>query len=173
MGYSASHFEDYKKRLNAALEKKEEFVTQNHDNMHAVEIIVGAFNHAEKEINILSHKLDLWVYGNDRVEEAMERFLKRDNVKLNIVVETDLPENHPIYGLKDKFEGKISLKIAPQGWVATYAFNYMLMDDFGYRFEYDRNEFRARASFYNEEQEETMKVLKKSFMVLNDISKAA
>lgn len=173
MGYSASQFSDYKKRLITALEKKEKFVTQNHDNMHAVEIIIAGFTHAKREINLLSHKLDQQVYGNDRVIDAMEGFLKRDDAKLNIIVETRLPTNHPIYNLKENFGTKISLKKIPDEWVEKYAFNYMLMDNFGYRFEYDREEFKARASFNNDEQKETLGVLKKSFQSLDSLSEAA
>ncbi len=159
----------YTKRLNKAFRGKSKLRTYNQDAMHAIEVIVGGFNYSKKRINLLSNELDLDIYGLPRVEEAVGKFLERENTELNILVEKTIALNHPILKLRERFGNKITIKRVPDDWQEKYSFNFMTMDDFGYRYEYDRGSLQALVSL--REGEEMRSELESCFQILSDVSK--
>ena len=129
----------YTKRLNKAFRGKSKLRTYNQDAMHTIEVIVGGFNYTKKRINLLSNELDPDIYGLPRALniEAVGKFLERENTELNILVEKTIALNQ-ILKLRERFGNKITIKRVPDDWQEKYSFNFMTMDDFGYRYEYDR-----------------------------------
>lgn len=160
----------YSRKLQKALQNKKPFSTYNKDLLHAAEIIIYGFSYAEKEIYLLSNRLVPELYGDPRLHTALHNFLSRDNTELHILVEQTLSSDHPIVGVIRPFKDKIKLGRIPQESVEAYDFNFMLLDDFGYRFEYDRNGYSAIASFYEDDQKETCKMLKEFFLSLEQES---
>ena len=162
----------YSSELRSALEKKESFSTYNRDILHAAEIIILGLLFAEKTIYLLSSKLDSRLYGDPRLHKALKKFLGKEGTKFCVLVEQDLPVDHPIVPYIQDFPGRVSIKRVPQEFVKYYKFNFMVVDNFGYRFEYDREEHIAVASFHEEEEKEFCKELKNFFSSLEGISKA-
>jgi len=58
--------------MEKALAKKEPFSTYNRDIFHAFEITLAAFRHAQKEVLLLSHKLDVSLYDVVSIKEEIE-----------------------------------------------------------------------------------------------------
>ena len=160
----------YSSQLQRALEKKESFSTYNRDILHAAEIIILGFRFAEKTIYLLSNELDSRLYGDSRLHEALKKFLGKEDTRLHILVERDLPSDHPIIIHTQDFRGRVTLGRVPQKYTENYSFNFMVVDDFGYRFEYNRNEHTAVASFHEEKEKEFCEKLKKFFLSLETVS---
>lgn len=156
----------YTERMENALVPKKAFHTYNRDILHALEIIVAGFRHAQKEVNLLSCKLDPKLYGTPRLQAATRSFLEKEGTKLLILVETKIDLDHPMLTLCNEFRDKVEINTVPDKWKAIYKFNFMLVDDFGYRFEYDRENYAALASFYEDDQEEMRSDLKNFFQIL-------
>ena len=160
----------YSQNLQNALQNKEPFSTYNKDLLHAAEIVISGFSYAEKEIYLLSNRLAPELYGDPRLHTALRNFLSKDNAELRILVEQTLTSDHPIIEVIRSFESKIKLGQISQESVETYDFNFMLLDNFGYRFEYDRNGYSAIASFYEDDQKEICEMLKGFFLSLEQDS---
>ena len=160
----------YSRKLQEALQNKKPFSTYNRDLLHAAEIVISGFSYAEKEIYLLSNRLTPELYGDPRLHTALCSFLSKDNTELHILIEQTLMLNHPIIGVIRPFESKIKLGQISRKSVEIYDFNFMLLDDFGYRFEYDRNGYSAIASFYEDDQKEICEMLKGFFLSLEQES---
>ena len=78
--------------------------------------------------------------------DELNGFLKR-NGKLEILVETDVPADHPVL-TRARNEPGISVKRTPEGFLDEYPFNFMLVDDTGFRFESDRGKPAASVAFH-------------------------
>ena len=134
---------DYTRRLERALKQKKPYGVYNRDMSHAKVIVSVAFRHAKKEIRLLSHKLDLELYADSIfLWFEAERFLRSEG-RLTILVETDVPEDHPLRVLARQYKDTVELHRVPDHIVKTYEFNFMLIDNIGYRFESDREKCEA------------------------------
>ena len=156
----------YTERMEDALVGKKAFHTYNRDILHAMEIIVAGFRHAQKEVNLLSNKLEPKLYDTLRLKEAARSFLKKEGTELRILVETKIDSDHLMMTLLDEFRDKIKINTVPDKWKKIYNFNFMVVDDFGFRFEYDREKYAAIASFYEDDQKEMRSDLKNFFQIL-------
>ena len=163
---------DYAKRVDNALREKTPFSTYNRDIMHATEIVAGGFKYAQNEVCLLSHKLDKRLYGTQRIEKLVEDFLSKKNGRLNIIVETDVDSDHPIIRLCRKYPENTTIKRIPDDWQEIYSYNFMTIDDFGYRFEADRKKLSAIVSFNEDEEKETLESIKSCFEFLGNESEA-
>ena len=133
---------DYTRRLETALKKKDAYVSYNRDMSHAKVVVSVAFRHAKNEILLLSNKLDPELYSSPMfIRFEVEPYLKKGG-RLSVLVENDVPENHPIRELAQKYE-TVEIRRIPAGIVEAYEFNFMVIDDIGYRFENDRKEHQA------------------------------
>ena len=169
MKSSKENFIEYRERLRNALETKAPFNTHNSSIMHATEIIANGFLVSRKQVRLLSYYLDPALYGADYVKDAMRKFLKKQDTKLNILVEQDISQNHPIMALCREFKDRVIIKRVPDKLVATYSHNFMTMDNWGYRFEYNRKKLVATASFNEKSQIEVLKMLKNWFDSLDKL----
>lgn len=126
------------------------FGTFNRDISHAAAITRVAFEHANSTVRLLSHKLDRALYGKSFLEDHVAPFLNKEGASLHILVETDVPDGHPIWDFMESGHGeeRLTMKRIPPKLVEHYKFNYLVVDDFGFRFEVDREEYAAVASFH-------------------------
>lgn len=154
---------DYARAFDQALEKKLEFANFNRDIQHATVIICIAFHHAQNRVRLLSNQLDPILYGGMWFMEEARGFLNKGG-NLEILVEKAIADDHPIFSL-DQGAGKLSVKRVPDQSVKSYKFNFMLVDEIGYRFESDREKPEAIVSFGRDNTEQ-MNALNKFFETL-------
>ena len=154
--------------IEEKLTRKKAFNTYNRDILHATELVIAGFRHAKREICLLSQELDTELYGVDRLQAAVESFLRKKNASLRVLVEVDIEQQHPMMMLRERFPNKIWIGQVKKELLEVYTFNFMTVDDFGYRFEHDRKEFVAIASFHEEDQKIFLANLKKFFKLLEE-----
>ena len=157
---------EYAARVNYALEKGEPFSTYNRDIRHASIIVASGFKYAKNVVHLLSNKLDLKLYGKDYITELIEDFLTQRNGKVHILLETDVETDHPVIDVCKRFPKNTTVKRVPNQWQERYAYNFMLIDGIGYRFEADRTSENAIVSFNEDDQKQTRNNMKKCFDVL-------
>ena len=152
-----------------ALSNGTRFAAYNKDMRHASVVVCLAFKHADEKVLLLSHKLDPELYGSDWFMEEARGFLGGgDDHTLDILVESDLEANHPVLDLVREHRQQVSVKRVPNEEQRRYKYNYMVVDDKGYRFESDREEPRA-VVFFNDDAEDHrsfVNTLKSNFDVL-------
>ena len=154
-------FEAYSNRINEELSNENPVKVYNKDISHAAVITSAAFRYASTEVRLLSHKLDRALYNENLLENSVAPFLARRGT-LHILVETDLPSTHPIWGFMEEgsySHEQLTIKKVPPELVDRYQFNYLVADEFGYRFEADREEYAAVASFHESDSVSTIKDL--------------
>ena len=165
----------YSERLERALREEAPLRLYNKDIIHASTIVLLAFQYAKRRILILSNKLDSRLYGADAILKSIKTFLEKPNVELQVLVEEEIPSEHPFTLISREFPEQVSIGTVPGEVVEKYKFNFMVVDDIGYRFERDREDFAATASFYEQDAESKSKEfiarLDKIFNVLKTKSK--
>ena len=155
---------EYKDKVNKALEDKTPFSTYNRDIMHATEIVAGGFKYAQEEVNLLSHELDKRIYGTPHIVNLAEDFLSKRDGRLNIIIEKEIDSSHPLLSMCTRYPNNTTVgKIPDKLWQGHYSYNFMTIDNFGYRFEPDRNKLSAIVSFNEPEEKETLENMKRWF----------
>lgn len=139
----------YHRELNRALKRDAKFANFNKDMNHAAIVVCTAFRHASKHVKLLSHQLDPVLYGSDWFLKELSGFLNRGG-KLDILVESDVPREHPVM-LEAKQRANVTVKRIPDP--EGYEFNFMVVDDKGFRFEKDRQSTEASVVFNYDEEE--------------------
>jgi hypothetical protein len=148
----------------------------------AAVITQEAFNHATKDVRILSNRLNADCYARESVRNAARTFLATPDHKLRILIESSLWdesnkfewEKHPfIADLKehlhghDGTSGRLEVRLVPKSWAQRYKFNFLILDDYGYRYEADRDSSAAVAKFFPEaEKQKGLQALQTNFDML-------
>lgn len=141
----------YAEEFDRALRKKTPFANFNKDMNHAAIIVCMSFRHAQNTIKLLSKELDESLYGSKWFLEELAHFMDKENTSLKILIESDIPGDHPVIQ-ESKKEPRIEIKRIPEEDVQKYPFNFMLVDDKGFRFEQDRESTEATVVFnYNDD----------------------
>ena len=134
----------------------------------AAVVVEQAFLHARNRIRILCYNLNPTCYGIEPVQNAAQFFLAKCNTRADFLVESELWDLDSTYDwfkhpfildlqnfLRADEDGQNSpglhLKFVPRGWAKTYICNFLLLDDYGYRLEADRESPAAIAAFFSEE----------------------
>ena len=151
----------YASELDRALKRGTKFANFNKDMHHATVVICTAFHHAEKHIRLLSQKLDPELYAGPWFTEEVERFV--DKGRLDVLVETDVSSDHPVMALATSRSGNVSVRRVRDDVSAGYPYNYMLVDDIGYRFEHDRESTEALVVFNDDSDDDLRGSLKQWF----------
>jgi hypothetical protein len=159
----------YIRKLHNALDKRRPYTTYNRDISHARVVVIAGIEHAEEEIKILSHNLDLDVYGGIAVVETMHQFLggKDSTTRLDVLVEDDVAEVHPMLDLINR-KKNATIKKVPEDWTEKYQCNFMIVDDIGYRYESNRNSLNATVVFHDEEKLSILEQLREIFDILSE-----
>ncbi len=153
----------YIKRLESALSNEEAYSTYNRDMFHAAVVVVAGIRHAKNEICLLSNQLNPALYGGHGLLNVARSFLQNEKAKLRVLVETDISQDHPMMDLCHEFPQKVSISRVPDELQEKYDFNFLLIDDIGYRFEHDRKKYKAIASFYKPDRKENIDAMKRHF----------
>lgn len=161
---------DYIRQLYSALERKRPYVTYNRDADHARIVVTAGFQYARDEIHLLSHRLDPCVYGGSVLSDAVDGFLDKPGTRLKILVESDIGSDHPLLAACSS-NSSAEIRRVPDDVQQLYDCNFMLIDDFGYRYEADRTKYFASVSFHDEGNDASIKTLKELFNILFSRSK--
>lgn len=161
----------YAQKLDSALENQKPYTSFNRDMAHAKIIVCTAMRHAKNDVWLLSNKLDPLLYASPSFINAATRFILDRGGRLHILVETEPVPGHPVVELSQNTE-RAELRRVPQEQVDSYKFNFMIVDDIGYRFESDRQEPRAFVTFNDDSDSwrEMMQRLHDIFDYLNSVS---
>ena len=151
---------DYAHGFHKALKNRTPYSNYNRDMQHATIIVCTAFRHAEKRIRLVSRELDPQLYGTPWFRDAARCFLDQsDDTSLVVLVERDVAPKHPVKQLAQEYGGRVAVKRVPDFIQDEYPFNFMLVDDVGYRLEYDRAMPAAFVSFHNGGNETDQEIL--------------
>lgn len=142
---------EYALALDKALRWNKPFAAYNKDIGHARVIVSLAFAHAKKTILLLSNRLDPELYADDDFLDEAKSFLTKRRAKLRILVESEIDPQHRLVELLREHRDKVTLKRVPSDVQERYDFNFMVVDDKGYRFETDRAEHQAIVMFNSED----------------------
>ena len=156
----------YIRKLNNALAKKRPYVTYNRDTSHARVVAIAGFENAEREICLLSQRLDLDVYGGLAAVETMGSFLGKAGTHLKVLVEDDILEAHPMLDLINRRENA-TIKKVPAPLTEKYQCNFMIVDHIGYRYEPNRDSCNATVVFHDEEKLDMIDILRELFDILS------
>lgn len=137
---------EYAKRLDIALAEGLDFSTFNRDMMHARIVVCTALEHAGDTVLLLSNKLDPDLYAGAWFKESARGFVDRGG-RLDVLVESEIGDDHPLRHLEKEAADQVMINRIPDTVVGSYGFNFMVVDDNGYRFEEDRNEHKALVVF--------------------------
>lgn len=163
---------EYASKLNRALEKNKPYYTYNRDVGHAMVIVYFAFVHAKEQILLLSKELDRRVYSPTWFIDEVRNFLNKEGAKLSILVEDSIGEDHPMIQVVQDYPKSASIKRVPSEQIETYTYNFMVVDNAGYRFEADREEFKAVVAFNSKDDgpKRVVARLREKFHELESIS---
>lgn len=154
--------EGYRERVRALIEARDGTPILNGSHEHAAVLTQEAFSHASTEIRILCTRLDPDCYGREDVRNAARFFLADRDHKARVLIEEALwnPEEnfewyqHPFVrdlaafaSSHDGSEPRLQMKRVPKKWIDQYTYNFLLLDDYGFRFEEDRTKSAAVARF--------------------------
>lgn len=181
-------WQNYRDLVRAAIVRRSGETILNSSVNHAAVITQEAFSCASKSVNILTHRLDASCYA-DGVRTAARAFLADPDHHCKILIEAPIwdPEGnfewakHPLILSLSEFTQKdgdkpprLQVKLVPRDWVERYKFNFLIMDDYGLRFEPDRAQPAAVATFYPEgSKKEPVKNLQTIFDDLWGVSSSA
>ena len=133
---------DYEEVVIEAIRVKDGKPVFNGSIEHAAILLSRMFKVAQNNIRILSRSLNPKVYSKDIALE-MQTFLNRGG-QIRIIIEDDTKfKDHPIAHLTEDCEiRKLHQEIANK-----IPYHMTVIDDFGYRFEGDKNLPQAIAAF--------------------------
>ena len=150
----------YYSDLNKALKKGGRFANYNKDMSHATIVVCTAFRHASEKIRLLSHELDRSLYGGVWFLDELQEFLSSGGL-LNVLIESDVEPDHPVMQLAKQTD-KITIKRVPDQEWEKYPFNFMVVDDKGFRFENNRALPEATVVFNYDEVENFKNIRKEA-----------
>ena len=173
----------YREQVRDAIARRTGEALLNGSIDHAAVIVQETFSSAKKSIRLLSSKLDAECYGRLSVRNAAQVFLADPDHSAEILVESSLSDDndnfewakHPFLSDLAPFGSdglkRLQVRTVPKEWVERYKFNFLLMDDYGYRYESDRKETAAVVAFLPEGEKGTVDNLNGIFDRLWNVSK--
>ena len=139
--------EKYEQLVINCITTKNKRTIPNNAIKYATVLIERMFIFAGREINLISNSLNEALYGKDNVIDAVHSFLNNVYTRLNIIIKSAINKSHkPLVTLKE-FKKNTRIKIANSNLVKKYPYNFLTMDDYGYRFEGDRGKYQAISQF--------------------------
>ena len=168
---------DYARRLDSALRENKEYEETNRDLSHAFVVIILALHHAKESCLLLSNCLDKALYGQPPVLHEIKQFLEK-GMKLDILVERDVEGSHPLIELVRNYKETASIRKIPEERVQTYGYNFLVIDDRGFRFERDRQQPNAYVAFRgqvsgSEEDRERAGIINRLKEIFEDLKQAS
>jgi hypothetical protein len=125
----------------------------NRSEAHAAIVVEYLFKSAAREVNILTERLHVPVYGSAELIAAATDFLSGSpDARLNIISEAAIPDDHPlIRGLLDAGYGqKISRRVMTPADAQGTPYHFSVADGSCFRFEPDKSVMAAVVKFGDE-----------------------
>jgi hypothetical protein len=141
--------DEYRSHINRLVAEMSGETVLNGSHAHAAIIVERMFANAKNEMAIITRNFDPRIYGaGDTVDEA-ELFLGNPSRTARVVIENcddEALERHPFWRRLHAYPNLKFYKLDPTVSQALKV-NFSVMDDNGYRFEKDKTEPVAIASF--------------------------
>jgi hypothetical protein len=124
----------------------------NRSEVHAAIIVEYLFKSATREINILTQRLYVPVYGGTQLLDAAKRFLSNPEARLNIISEEQIPDDHPLIKelLAGGFAKQISRRVMTPAAAQSTPYDFAVADGSCFRFEPDKRSMAALVKFGDE-----------------------
>lgn len=137
---------DYEEVIEKAIRAKDGKPVYNGSIEHATVLLSKMFNVAKKSIRILSGNLNREVYSKRGIPVRMDVFLSQGGEIRIIIEDHEGFPDHPVAALVEKYE-KCEVKTLRQEAKSSIGYHMTTIDDFGYRFESDKDLPDAIAAF--------------------------
>lgn len=151
----------YREKVKDAITAMDARPIYNRSLEHAAIIIEEMFAVAITEIKLFTGRLNVDVYGVPPVLSQAKAFLTGADHKVLILIEEQIDEEelqkHPFIRNMSKFDGLEVRRL--RAGVYDTEFHMMLVDDHSYRFEPDKNQPEAVATFGDRETTEHLNTL--------------
>lgn len=122
--------------------------------VHAAILLETMFKNASAEMRIFSRELNEVVYGTDSMLDAVRGFISKPYSSLKILLERELTEealetHSLIKALKSVSgpHGSVEIIAASGNYSSGEVEHFAVMDNDGYRFEFDHDNTKAVANF--------------------------
>jgi hypothetical protein len=153
--------DEYRKMLDDLMRSERDVIISNGSAEHATPLIAKLFESANQKVKILSGCLNSEIYSKDEVVNAAGSFLLHDGAFMSIIIEgiedNDIPA---LISGSESFIGKIRSRFGRDllskisvfkgsDEIKKLPFHFMLVDDKAFRFEPNKKEHAALASFNN------------------------
>lgn len=129
----------------------------NRSSAHASVLIAELINHAEKEVSILTGRLDPKVFDTPEVLSSLEKFSRQAGAKVNVILDGRDSVSGQIVAdpVESKFISKVTTSSAesrivhnlPEEVIKKYRCHFLVVDKRAYRFEPDWRDTEAIGSF--------------------------
>lgn len=135
-----------------ALERNGQLIF-NRSEAHAAIVVEYLFKSAKREINILTQRLHVPVYGGGALIEAAKLFLSNPGAQLRIISEEDIPDDHPLIAglLKADLGKQVSRRVMNPTAAKATPFHFAVADGSCFRFEPDKRLMAAIVKFGDED----------------------
>jgi len=144
------HLVTYREYVESvASQPRPSIVISNLDAAHAAIVMERLFIEAQTRIEILTQCLTDEVYGGAAVIEAATAFLKRGG-RLDVLTEQPIsPETNLLLHAVAAagFENEVTATNVPAAVCETYGFHFSVADGDCYRFEQEKDSWRAKVRF--------------------------
>lgn len=121
---------------------------------HASVLLETMFKHAVAEMRIFTKELNGSVFGEQHMIDAATRFLGKPYSSMKILLQEGKDEawakDHPLFKAIAKMgepHGKVEVVNASGSYAENDANHFAVMDNDGYRFEFDHEKCKAVANF--------------------------
>ena len=149
--------DEYRALVRRALYERNKLPVLNGTVDHAVILFEEMLLHADQYFALYTTRLNPDIYGSKAVVDAASLFLAHDKANFEIVFDEDISssaahDNALIAVLGQKTAATVSAFIAPTARADAIPFHFAILDNWGFRFEPDKNENSAIAVFGDEEK---------------------
>lgn len=142
--------DDYREKVEQLARERTGEPFYNSSIDHAAVIIEKMFRHADREVCIISNRLNARVFGQEEVVKEARGFLSDTNHSVRILLEDEaetLSEGHPLVEELRQHPKSYEVRKIPQQLVDVLNYHFTLVDDDSYRFEPDKSKWEAVAVF--------------------------
>ena len=154
--------ERYRKFLEDLAQKHSGELFSNGGKDHAIVLYQVLLNHASGEVRIFCEEGISEIWQDKGVKKSLVDFISKDNSRVRILVENENDEGFA--ELKDNDKVTVC-HISSEGLNKIYTYfdndncNFAVFDSNMFRFEYDKQDYKAYGSFNDEEISNSMKEL--------------
>lgn len=139
---------EYENKVRVAALKRDGEPLYNGSIEHAAVLSSAMFEHASKEVCIVSGKLDARVYGNDEFVKKVRIFLSTPGRKVRVVLEEPDCIDEEDHLFVKSFAGNDDVSIRKlSDHHKSIPYHFIVMDEDSYRFEEDKSVPSAVAAF--------------------------